>query len=314
MPKHKQCEEPNNRQTEIFIESDRVFSEIDQRGLRSLERLHEIDDPLPKDAPISPRPFPEAEGTFLVDKYIDAIPFSTYVDRERRLISVRYAVCMARSRANTKIGQYRGLIEAKLQLKRIANDLMKRDKSIFFDKLKQSYLAIDITLNLTTIDRCESLLPDFRQNVSPRHRSVRGGICEQTITNQIKALENGLARSSTLVILGKQLILKSDLRAGTKLDLQKRVFVSEIVGWWYRNTGKWPAKNYSAKASPATDDGALNFYDFLEAARQDAGLTKISPSKTGASGPFERMVRDVISELKSAIDRRAPARQPTQRS
>lgn len=311
MPKRKRCEEPNNRQIEIFIESDRMLSEIDRRGLRSLNTLNEVAAPLPEDAPTG-HLLPEAEGTFLVDKYIDAIPFRKDVDRARKLTYVRYAVCIARSRANTKIGQYRGLIEAKLQLKQIADNFINKNKSILTDKVQQSYLATSITSNLADIDRCEALIPELRKNILHRHRSMHGIICEQTITDQIKVLENGLAKRSTLIILGKQLIFKSELSAGTKLDLQKRVFVSEIVGWWFRNTGKWPAKNYNAKASLAANDSALNFYDFLEAARQDAGLTKISPSNTGASGPFERMVRDVISELKSGIDRRAPARRPAQ--
>lgn len=312
MPKPPQHKKPINRQSEPVRHSSQTFSEIDQRGLQSLNRLDEI-AALPHDAPTTSRPIPEVEGTFLVDKYVDAIPFTKDVDRERKLTSVRYAVCIARDRANSKIGQHRGFIEAKLKLRRIAKYLDDNRLKIIGDPVTQLYLAIDITETLKHIDRYERLLPEEGAKTAKTNQSTKKSNYQREVTNQIRNLESGMAQSRVLISLSRNLLSASGLGSGTKMRLQQRTFISEIVGWWRRNTGNWPPKSYKSSRTGAVDGGTIDFYNFLEAARRDAGYTKVSPSSAGESGPFERMARDVVTELKPPTESPAQNRKSAQR-
>lgn len=72
-------------------------------------------------------------------------------------------------------------------------------------------------------------------------------------------------------------------KPGTFGRIQEKAFVASLAWWWKRATGRFPPTT-----RPAHRPGVTEFFTFLDAARQDAGLR---------GQGLDRLVRDVVEDL-----------------
>jgi hypothetical protein len=203
-----------------------------------------------------------------IDALAPFIPFEKPTERDEAITMTRLAIARAMNASIRAAGRKRGLVESRLRLAELLPHLRAK-----VDSLNTPDTAALVMQIATAVDRVQERADTEQPIPSPEPLWAFLMAADGSGQAGVKAWLDEVERFASE---GRSGLTG---RPGNYGRLQAYGFIRSLALWWERNTGNLPPKTREKSRPGSQGSGLVHFFDFLEAARSDAGLRGVSLSR-----------------------------------